>query len=192
MDTGRRRDRAATEEALRAAALALMERDGVLAGLNLNEVAAEAGVNRGLVYHYFGSRRALLRSALARSARQRFAEVTQAAELPFRPRVLRFLQTMIRHRRAVQLATLLVEDGDTSLRTMPLRAATQERLAADVASGDLDDLDLDAIHVVTVSMTYGYVLYRERFADEIGTEPEDLDDRVAAVTERMLRGLEPD
>jgi hypothetical protein len=28
------------------------ERNGVLAGLNLREVAAEAGVNRGLVYHY--------------------------------------------------------------------------------------------------------------------------------------------
>ena len=38
-----------------------IERDGVLAGLNLQEVADEAGVNRGLVYRYFGSRRELLR-----------------------------------------------------------------------------------------------------------------------------------
>src|SRR5215475_1197825 len=42
-------DRAATEAALQKAALSLVERNGVLAGLNLREVAEEAGVNRGLV-----------------------------------------------------------------------------------------------------------------------------------------------
>ncbi|HAM48545.1 MAG TPA: TetR family transcriptional regulator, partial [Alphaproteobacteria bacterium] len=48
-------DRGASEAALEAAALRLLRRHGVLAGLNLREVADEAGVNRGLVYHYFGS-----------------------------------------------------------------------------------------------------------------------------------------
>ena len=49
-------NRPATEAALQTAALDLLERNGVLAGLNLREVADEAGVNRGLVYHYFGTR----------------------------------------------------------------------------------------------------------------------------------------
>lgn len=186
------RDRAATEAALQGAAIRLMERDGVLAGLNLNEVAAEAGVNRGLVYHHFGSRQELLRAALARTAKARFDEVAEADELPFRARMLAVLRTMIRHRQAVQLATLLVADRDPSLRTMPLRAVTQRRLAADVAGGALDDdLDLDAVHASVVSLAYGYVLYRERFADEIGVPVDDLDERVAAVADRMLGGLAP-
>ena len=37
-------------------AFGLIRRNGVLAGLNLREVADRAGVNRGNIYHYFGSR----------------------------------------------------------------------------------------------------------------------------------------
>lgn len=184
-------DRDKTERALQEAALRLMERNGVLSGLNLREVAAEAGVNRGLVYHYFGSRRELLRASLSRSARKRFTDVTASAGLRFRERMLQFVDTMIRHRRAVRLATLLVSDGDESLRTMPLRDQTRQRLAEDVDNGDLDDLDLDAVHVAAVSLTYGYVLYRERFADELGVSVTELDDRFGAIADRMYRGLEP-
>src|SRR5690606_36581152 len=68
-------DRAATEAALEQAALRLLERNGVLAGLNLREVADEAGVNRGLVYHYFGSRRDLLRAALGADVRERIRDL---------------------------------------------------------------------------------------------------------------------
>lgn len=185
-------DREATERALQDAALRLMERNGVLAGLNLREVAAEAGVNRGLVYHYFGSRRELLRASLSRSARKRFTDVAESADLGFRERMLHFVDTMIRHRQAVRLATLLISDGDESLRTMPLRDLTRQRLAQDVDNGDLDDLDLEAVHVATVSLTYGYVLYRERFAHELGVPVTELDDRFGAVAGRMYQGLEPD
>lgn len=191
-DEERAPDRDATERALQDAALRLMERNGVLAGLNLREVAAEAGVNRGLVYHYFGSRRELLRASLSRSARTRFADVAEAGELTFRKRMLAFVHTMVRHRQAVRLATLLISDGDDSLRTMPLRDLTRQRLAEDVASGDLDDLDLDAVHVASVSLTYGYVLYRERFAHELGIAVTELDDRFAAIADRMYQGLEPE
>jgi AcrR family transcriptional regulator len=190
-DQHRPPDRAATEAALEAAALRLLERDGVLSGLNLREVAAEAGVNRGLVYHYFGSRQDLLRAALRSDARRRFAEVAESANLPFRSRFARFLVTMVRHRRAVKLVTLLVQDGDTSLRTMPLREGTHHVLARDVEQGHLDDVDLDAVHIATVSLAYGYVLYRERFAAELGVGVTELDRRFAAIADRMLSGLEP-
>lgn len=59
-------NRPATEAALQRAVIDLLERHGVLVGLNLPEVADEAGANRGLVYHYFGSRRDLLPAALWR------------------------------------------------------------------------------------------------------------------------------
>jgi len=190
-DRQREPDRSATEAALKAAALRLLDRDGVLAGLNLREVAAEAGVNRGLVYHYFGSRRDLLRAALRSDARRRFAEVAESAALPLRERFARFLTTVVRHRRAVSLATLLVQDGDRSLRTMPLRADTLRVLERDVAEGHLDDVDLDAVHVAMVCLAYGFVLYREHFAAELGVGVTELHKRFAAITDRMLAGLEP-
>lgn len=85
-------DRAATEAALEEAALRSLERDGVLAGLNLREVAAEAGVNRGLVYRYFGSPRELLRAALRSDARRRSSEVVESAGLPLREGTLSVLR----------------------------------------------------------------------------------------------------
>src|SRR5262245_36628667 len=81
----RQPDRAATEQALQKAALALLERNGVLAGLNLREVAEEAGVNRGLVYHYFGSRRALLRAALRSDIHERIGDFEPGWACPSPP-----------------------------------------------------------------------------------------------------------
>lgn len=185
-------DRAATEAALQAAALALLDRDGVLAGLNLREVADDAGVNRGLVYHYFGSRQDLLRAALRSDVGRRFAEVAAAGPLPLRERFTTFLKTMVRQRRAVQLVSLLVLDRDRSLRVMPMRDATRRLLERDVADGHLDpEIDIDAVHAAAVSLVYGYVLYRERFARELGTGVTALDERVATVLDRMLGGLAP-
>lgn len=182
-------NRAVTEGILRDSALRLLERDGVLAGLNLREVADEAGVNRGLVYHYFGSRRDLLRSALRADIGERLGEVAAGASLPFVERFARFLRTMIKQANVVTLVTLLVLDGDRSLRTMPLRDRTIERLRRDRDIGDVAVEDLDAVHVAIASMVYGYVVYREHFAAEEGVSPEDLDVRFEAVMRRFLEGL---
>jgi len=185
-----RRDRPATESALEEAALRLLERDGVLSGLNLAEVAAEAGVNRGLVYQYFGSRQGLLRAALRSDARRRLTEVRESSGLPFRERFGHFFRTMIRHRQAVRLVTLLVQDGDR-IRTMPLREGTLATLRRDVGEGNLEALDLEVLHVSLVSLAYGYVLYRERFASELGVPVTQLDGRFIALCDRVLEGLEP-
>jgi AcrR family transcriptional regulator len=53
---------------------ALVCGSSTLTGLNLREVADDAGVNRGNIYHYFGSRRELLRAAIA----QRFESMAKA------------------------------------------------------------------------------------------------------------------
>ena len=108
-------DRESTEVALEAAALRLLGKNGVLAGLNLREVAAEAGVNRGLVYHYFGSRTALLRRALRRNARERIDAVSGAIQLPFSKRVIHYWRTMVKYRREIRLATLLLLDSDKAV-----------------------------------------------------------------------------
>ncbi|HET6953750.1 MAG TPA: TetR/AcrR family transcriptional regulator [Acidimicrobiales bacterium] len=188
----RQPDRSATESALQNAALALLERNGVLSGLNLREVAAEAGVNRGLVYHYFGSRRDLLRAALRSDVHKRVGDFKPGMHLQAPARYAGFLRTFLRHRRAVVLAALLTLDGDTVVRMVPDPQGARLRLARDVEERILDpDLDTEAAHVSLAALVYGYIVFRERFAAEIGTEADDLDERVARMTERMVGGLAP-
>ena len=61
-DRTRRRDAAATREALLHAAQLLMARHGV-EGTSTRDVAAAAGVNQALVYRYFGSKEKLFAEA---------------------------------------------------------------------------------------------------------------------------------
>lgn len=185
--------RAITEEALERAAMALLRRDGVLAGLNLREVADEAGVNRGLVYHYYGSRGKLLRRALRRFGQESRSQLSSQQNLPFRARWRSFFQTTITHPEAIELTTLLLLDGTEPLRAMPFLERTQLGLRRGVQEGDIDpDLDLLAFHTLFVTATYGYTLYRERFARELGVDVADLDARVSGlIHDRLLVALRP-
>lgn len=171
------------------AALRLLRRNGVLAGLNLRDVAEEAGVTRGLVYHYFGTRRGLLRSALRRTARRRLNAVSAAHTLSFRKRFTSFLGLMVKQCSAVEMTSLLMLDRDQELRVMPLREQTLAMLREDLDRGDVDIEDLEALHVTLVSLVYGYVLYRSAMAREVGVGVEELDRRVTAIFDRMLQGL---
>ena len=117
--TKTKRNRAATERRLIRVALDLIQRNGVLAGLNLREVADGAGVNRGNIYHYFGSRRELLRAAINR----RFEAM--AEHLVADRRGLSFVERRLRAFRSTdtihdsQLRALLVIDGDDTVDPMP-------------------------------------------------------------------------
>lgn len=184
--------RVATEATLQEAALQQLRREGVLAGLNLRLVAEEAGVNRGLVYHYFGSRRDLLRAALRRDITSRLNDVRAGGALPLRPRIRRFLSTILSQREAVALTTLLVLDGDDRVEVMPLRQETRQHLERDAADGELDpDLDVKAVQAATVSLVWGYSLFRDAFARELSIGARRLDEGVGTVLERMLAGLAP-
>ncbi|MFB8271688.1 TetR/AcrR family transcriptional regulator [Streptomyces sp. NPDC055955] len=176
-----------TAQTLERAARELLERDGVLGGLNLREVADHAGVNRGLVYHYFGSRRDLLRSALRRNVRERIAAIRlQDGPTPFAERVRHVLKSSIRYASAFRLAMLLLLDGDTQLRLMPDLERTQELFRRDREEGLIDDdVDLVALHATLQSLTVGYVLNRSRLAKEFGVGVRELDDRVVALAERL-------
>lgn len=179
-----------TSRVIEEAAARLLLRDGVLSGLNLREVADEAGVNRALVYHYFGSRRTLLRSALRSGARQRLGAVAAGHHVGIVERFSRFLQLMIRQRSAVEMTTLLLLDGDDALKVMPLRDQTVASLQRDRDNGVIDVDDVDALHVALISLVYGYVAYRTAVARELDVAEPDLDERVGAVLERLIRGLE--
>jgi AcrR family transcriptional regulator len=186
-------NRPATEAALQTAALDLLERNGVLAGLNLREVADEAGVNRGLVYHYFGTRRDLLRSALRRDVEQRLADFAPGLGLSAGARYERFLRTALGHRQAIVLALLLVLDGDKGVRMVPDPDGVRERLDRDIDEGGLPpNVDGIGVHAALASLVYGYTALRDRLADELSVDPGDLDERVASTVGRLVGRLAPD
>ncbi len=58
-----------TRDVLVAAVVRLLERRSA-ADLSVREIAAEAGVNHGLVHHYFGSKEGLIREAVIRTSRR--------------------------------------------------------------------------------------------------------------------------
>ncbi|SDX78094.1 transcriptional regulator, TetR family [Saccharopolyspora shandongensis] len=176
-----------TARSLERAALELLARDGVLKGLNLREVADHAGVNRALVYHYFGSRRDLLRAALRHNVRQRIMSVRMQDEpLGFGDRMKHALRGCIRYVSMYRLVALLVLDGDSTLRLMPDLPRTQQRLKQDQAEGALDpEIDPVALHAMMVSLSLGYPMARTQLAKEFGLGVRELDERMFALAERL-------
>lgn len=187
---GQKRDRAATEQRLIEAALELIRKNGVLAGLNLREVAAAAGVNRGNIYHYFGSRQELLRTAINR----RFDAVLDTIIASKRnvPFVERRLGT-IRGKDSIndsQLRALLVLDGDDSVDPMPQYEAAVSRLRQDVVDGDIDPAhDLEAMHATLTALSRGYRIFRVPIAKRMGISAKALDGRVAEVVRVWLEAM---
>ncbi|HEY5646285.1 MAG TPA: helix-turn-helix domain-containing protein, partial [Pseudomonadales bacterium] len=172
---------------LEQAALEILQERGVLAGLNLREVAERAGVNRALVYHHFGSREALLRSALRRDLDTRLQEISEGLPLPFNARIRQLLRTLVRHQPAIRLALLLVLDGKEPVRLAPLQDAWLESFRTDRAQGVIDaDLDLGALLVLVSTLSYGYALLRDLFAEELDVSAVELDWRIDALLERLL------
>ncbi|MEE4282208.1 MAG: TetR/AcrR family transcriptional regulator [Pseudomonadales bacterium] len=176
---------------LEQAALDLMKDNGVLAGLNLREVAEKAGVNRALVYHYFGSREELLRSALTRDLKDRLNQITQGLSLPFNSRVRQMLRTMVQHQPALRLAMLLMLDGKEEVRLAPLKEAWLETFEQDQQQRKIDEsLDLEGFLVMISALSYGYALMRESFAAEFEIDPVSLDWRLESVLEQFLSKYE--
>jgi AcrR family transcriptional regulator len=168
----------------------LLETQGVLAGLNLREVADTAGVNRGLIYQYFGSRRDLIQAALRRDVRQRLGAIMALSHLPLRERVRNLLRTLIAHHDAVELLTLLVLDGDEMVRVLPLRESIIANIDRDRAAGAIaHDVDPEVVYAFVASFIYGYAIYRERMGGELGTPVEALDSQIEQLFLRALRGL---
>lgn len=186
----KRRDRAATEHQLIEAALELIRKNGVLAGLNLREVAAAAGVNRGNIYHYFGSRQELLRTAINRRFEAALDSIIASRRnVPFVQRRLKGITTKDTINDS-QLRALLVLDGDASVDPMPQYEAALSQLRQDVIAGDIDRThDLEALHAVLTALNRGYRIFRVPIARRMGISVRELDGRVKNVVEGWLEGM---
>lgn len=183
----RRRDRARTEADLLAAARRLIRRDGVLSGLNLNEVADEAGVNRGQIYQIYGSRKALLRAALAEALGRLAARRPNHWERDFAERRRAMMRLGIDEEASLHMLTLLVLDGDEDAHPMPAFELTKAALARDKETGALPaDADGEALHVLTSAACAGYVIFRRALARDTGIPLAELDRRVFAAYDQMV------
>ena len=186
-------DRNATELSLEAAALRLLKKNGVLAGLNLREVAEEAGVNRGLVYHYFGSRQHLLRSALRRDTKKWLGKDVSLPNLPFRQRIVQMFRGLSGHEATIRLATLLTLDGVDSPRFSPLKKRRLADFKQDIKDGEIEpDTDLEALLVVIAALGNGYMTSRRGLGKEFRIPLKELDERVYAILDRMFSVFERD
>ncbi|UGT42583.1 TetR/AcrR family transcriptional regulator [Nocardia yamanashiensis] len=182
----KKRDRARTESDLFDAVERLLERDGVLAGLNLNEVAAEANVNRGQIYQLFGSRQELLRAALAQRLSGLAAQFPGHWDVPFAERRRRLLQAALSGKWMAFMAMLAL-DGDEQLSIFDQPAEMDAALQRDKAYGALPpDVDAAALHVLTAATVAGYVIFREVVARDVGLPVAELDQRVSTAFDYLL------
>jgi len=188
--TKQRRSRAETEQRLIDVALELIRKNGILAGLNLREVAEGAGVNRGNIYHYFGSRQELLRTAINR----RFEAVVDSIvarkrNVPFIARRLSTFRTKDTINDS-QLRALLVLDGDDSVDPMPQYEAAISHLRQDVIDGDIHrDHDLEALHAALTALSRGYRIFRIPIAKRMGIGARELDARVTEIVRSWLEAM---
>ena len=190
--TKKKRSRAETEQKLIEVALKLLRDKGILAGLNLREVADGAGVNRGNIYHYFGSRQELLRAAINRQFKFIVESLTKGAE-PARF-VARRLRTFRRHSvdatNDSQLRALHVLDGDNTVDPIPLYETTLSQLRPDVIDGDIHrDHDLEALQVALSALLRGYRIFRLPYARRVGVSPKELDTRFSRILQSWLEAM---
>ena len=180
-----------TRERLMAAALAYLATHGVLGGLNLREIAEQVGVTPANIYHYFGSRRGLLRAALTQATEQLVLPVALVEGLSFEQRRLRMFDE-ITQRPELRLGALLALDADPDFAPLPFFARTAAQYQAQREAGRLPaDLDVVAAHLLTLAASIGVAIYRDAAARQLGVDAELLTARTRGVLERWLEAAKP-
>jgi AcrR family transcriptional regulator len=177
---GRARDERGAREALLDATLEHLRAEGVLAGLNLRAVAETAGVTPANIYHYFGSRRGLLRAAIAREVARHEPHVDGADVTGFVARQARMFDAMLANP-SLSLTALLALDGDAEF--APLSSFDRDDTAL------RPDVDVAAAHFLAWAMVAGMAIYADAAARQLGTSADDLRSRSRTVYVRLLEGL---
>ncbi len=178
-----------TGDALMDAALDLLTERGVLAGLNLREVADRVGVTPANIYHLFGSRQGLLRAALTRELAWMQVALVDAGALPFVARRVRMFD-VIGSRPRLALTALLALDDDPDYTPLPFIQATRAQYQAEIDTGALPaGIDIDAAHVFSLATSIAVAIYGESAARQLGVPTVELRARLRTMLEQMLDGL---
>ena len=190
MSDGHQRGRVSAEEKLVTAAAELIAEVGPRAA-TVRAVAARAGVNHGLVHHYFGNKDALLRAAMTRLVHEHARFATEQSEGRPTPAPLALLQDQTYLRAVVRC----VLDGEMELATteldegvsMPRRALEH----AEERSGAPADMRLKARVATGMALEMGWAALEPFIAAVTGTglsELADLRREAIAIRNSVVRG----
>jgi TetR/AcrR family transcriptional regulator len=202
-----KRDPERTRSTILHAATRLFTRCG-LDGVSLDDISKEAGVNRGLIYHYFKTKESLFDQALARplaryaqqqlellQQRQFDADALREAVSEFfrflgrQPELVRLLSwTLAMRRMALELPQLEL--------TRVFFQAAVNRLDQAKASGVIRE-DIDAAHLLisAIDLCVAWHLTRAEWVEKFGwsqRDPASLDEqRLAAILDLLEAAVTP-
>jgi AcrR family transcriptional regulator len=173
--SNRPRGRAAAEEAIVAAARRLY-RERSPAEVTMREIAEAAGVNRGLLHHYFGSKEDLL-AAIVTTASERAASGVRDA-----PDLLAALATLRgegnAYARMVAWALISGVDPDDFARPSPTIAALLEHAArVERAAGDAATVDDRMAVAAALTLVLGWQVFEPFITRAAGLDDMTVDER---------------
>jgi AcrR family transcriptional regulator len=150
------RDPARTRERIIAAALAEFADRG-LAGARVDGIARRAGVNKRMLYHYFGGKQELFRTLVSQKVTERSLQKQAHGEELARSLPLNFLHNCQDVEWVRLLAWESLQTGDDRVENEPERrqmsAQAQKRLRRQQAEGRLPaDLPVACLHLALVSL----------------------------------------
>lgn len=171
------------------AALAFLDTEGVLGGLNVSTIARTAGVTPANVYHLFGSRRGLLREAIRTEIDRQISDVASAGELPLAPHRLAIFDLILASP-MLTTSALLALDQDPDYEPLPFVEATFAGYQQLKDDGELpEDLDVEALHLLTLATSIGTAIFAKAASRQLGDDHDDLVARVRALLGQLLEGL---
>ena len=201
------RDPERTRAQILKAATALFTRCG-LNGASLDDISREAGVNRGLIYHYFKTKESLFDQVLARPLTdysQVQLQLLQRPELDaraLRESVEGFFWFLADHPELVRLLAwtlamrrLALELSQLELTKMFFQAAVR-RIDDAKAAGRLRR-DVDAAHllITIVDLCVSWHMSRQEWAQKFGWQAKDQDEldreRLAAILDLLEHAVLP-
>lgn len=202
----RRRDPERTKEQILAAATALFTRCG-LNGASLDDISREAGINRGLIYHYFKTKESLFDQVLAKPLAQYIRTQLELLQREIEPMTLAqsveaFFRFLGRHPELVRLLAwtmamrrIALELSQLELTRALFQAAVRRIDEAKAAGRIREDLDSAHLLVTVIDLCVAWHMGREEWANKLEWEdrtPEVLDEeRLAAILDFVQAAVEP-
>ncbi len=183
----RPRGREAVTRALLEAASRLFVERGP-AAVSVRELAAEAGVNHGLVHQYFGSKDALVRATLEYLATELQPVAEGARDVPASIHPL--LRAIGQREAFVRLlAWQLLEGADPAALPgeFPVVRRTLERIAEELGDSDTR-VDSRIAVAAFVSMAFGWLVF-ERYLEQAAELTDQSDEEILEGFGRLLTGM---
>jgi AcrR family transcriptional regulator len=153
---------------------------------SLRDIAADAGVNLGLVHRHVGSKEQLLRAVLSAQSEVAVGLVSRAGSAA--GGVRRIFEHTTRSGRGVRILAAHLLDGEAdAVRRDETPVLDALRALPHPAGGDERDVSL----LAALAMTYGWTVFGDQLAAGFGVRQGDrarLDAALAEVVERVAAG----